>query len=237
METFKKNVYLFGDSIAKGIVFDEVLGKYTHLKNNFATSAAASNGVILNNKSMFGCTINKGREIINRVLNNLNTGKIIDYAFLEFGGNDCDHNWDEISLQPLIKHNPKTPVDEFISVYIAIVETLKKSGIPAVIMTLPPIASDLYFNWISKNNPRKSNILSWLGGNIENIYYWHERYNSAVWEVINQTKSLMIDIRKSFLEDKNYKRFLCADGIHLNQDGHNLVKETIMNNALIYKPA
>ena len=175
-------------------------------------------------------------EIITRVLNSLNTEKKIDYAFLEFGGNDCDYNWDEISLQPLIKHNPKTPVDEFISVYKTIVDTLKKNGAATVIMTLPPIACDLYFNWVSRNNPRKNNILNWLGGNIENIYYWHERYNSAVWEVIEQTKSLMIDIRKSFLEDKNYKRFLCRDGIHLNQDGHDLVKETIMNNSLIYRP-
>ncbi|MDX9801590.1 MAG: SGNH/GDSL hydrolase family protein [Spirochaetia bacterium] len=235
MEKAKKQVYLFGDSIAKGIAFDDETGKYTYLKNNFAASAAESNGVILNNKSRFGCTVNKGREIISRVLQCLKKDVTIDYAFLEFGGNDCDHNWDEISLKPLIRHNPKTPIDEFISVYKTIVDVLKKNSITTVIMTLPPIASDLYFNWVSKNNPLKSNILTWLGGNIENIYYWHERYNSAVWEVAEKTDSLIIDIRKSFLEDKNYKRFLCIDGIHLNQEGHNLVKNTILGSDLVKK--
>jgi len=227
METAKKNVYLFGDSIAKGIIFDDIMGKYTYLKNNFASAAADANNVILNNNSRFGCTVIKGQEIISRVLKYLKKEITIDYAFLEFGGNDCDFNWNEVSLNPSASHKPNTPLDEFIRIYKSIIEDLKKHGITPVIMTLPPIASDLYYNWISKNNPLKNNILAWLGGNIENIYYWHERYNSAIWEVAVKTRSLIIDIRKAFLEEKNYKQFLCADGIHLNQAGHILVEKSI----------
>jgi lysophospholipase L1-like esterase len=130
-------------------------------------------------------------------------------------------------LNPSGSHKPNTPLDEFIRIYKNIIEDLKKYEITPVIMTLPPIASDLYYNWISKNNPLKNNILSWLGGNIENIYYWHERYNSAIWEVAVKTRSMIIDIRKAFLEEKNYKQFLCADGIHLNQAGHMLVEKSI----------
>ena len=31
----------------------------------------------------------------------------------------------------------------------------------------------------------------------------------------------------SFLEKKNYSRFLCEDGIHPNEEGHKLIAEAI----------
>jgi len=228
MDITKKSVYLFGDSIGKGIVLDEIIGKYTTTKNNFAEFAANYLGVTLKNKSMFGCTISKGRDLIARLLESKSDINDIDYVFLEFGGNDCDFNWKEVSNNPQNEHSPKTSLIDFVNIYSDIILNLKSREITPVLMTLPPIASDLYFNWISRGNQQKNNILDWLNGDIENIYYWHERYNSAVWEVGNNTKSYVLDIRKSFLEDKNYKRFICSDGIHLNSDGHKLVANTIL---------
>lgn len=229
MDLTLKSAFLFGDSIAKGIAFDDLSGKYSILKNNFGTLAANSLGMIVNNKAKFGCTIKKGQEVISKIIQSCPSGKSFDYALLEFGGNDCDFNWKEISLDPDAEHLPKTTLPDFISTYEQIVEDLKAHGIIPVIMTLPPLVAEFYYKWISKDIIQKDNIISWLGGDVESIYYWHERYNSAVWEVASKTNCHVIDIRKIFLEQKNYKRFLCSDGIHLNQDGHALVHHVLID--------
>lgn len=226
-----KNACLFGDSIAKGVVFDDLAGKYTLIKNNFAALAADALGVLVNNKARFGCTIGKGREVISKMIASSPDEKPFDHAFLEFGGNDCDFNWREISLDPAGEHLPKTPLPEFLAVYEQIVRDLQANNMTPVIMTLPPLVAEDYFKWFTKDIPEQNNILDWLGGDTAAIYYWHERYNSAVWEVASKTNSPVIDIRKAFLEQKNYKRFICTDGIHLNQDGHNLVYHSILESA------
>lgn len=230
MELSMKNACLFGDSIAKGIAFDDLSGKYTILKNNFASLAADSLGVLLMNKAKFGCTIKKGQEVISKIIRPPDSKKAFDYAFLEFGGNDCDFNWKEISMDPLAEHLPNTPLPEFVRTYGEIIDDLKMHDILPVIMTLPPLVADAYFEWISRDVDRKDNILSWLGGDVETIYHWHERYNSAVWEVASKNGTRVIDIRKTFLEKKDVRRFLCTDGIHLNQDGHELVYRVIVDN-------
>jgi len=220
---------LFGDSIAKGVALDDLSGKYTLLKNNFASLAADYLGVLLNNKAKFGCTIKKGQEVISKMIQPVSGIKPFDYAFLEFGGNDCDFNWKEISMDSRAEHLPKTPLPEFVSTYEKIVGDLKASGVTPVIMTMPPLVAESYYNWFCRDIVQKENILIWLGGDTEAIYYWHERYNSAVWEVATKTNSHVIDIRKVFLEQKNYKQYLCTDGIHLNQAGHDMVYHVLID--------
>ena len=56
---------VFGDSIARGVILDDQ-GSYKPLKDCFASLAAEELGVALINKARFGCTIAKGREIIER---------------------------------------------------------------------------------------------------------------------------------------------------------------------------
>jgi len=234
MEFVRKNVCLFGDSIAKGVSLDDLSGRYTILKDNFATLTADTLGVILNNKAKFGCTIRKGQEVISRIISSKTSETPIDFALLEFGGNDCDFNWKEIAMNPDAEHYPNTPIPEFVDTYEAIIRDLESNQIVPVIMTLPPLVADSYFRWFSRDIPQKENIIAWLGGDVEAIYYWHERYNSAVWEVASQMKCRIIDIRKAFLEQKNHRRFICSDGIHLNQAGHDLVCSVLLQSAEAY---
>lgn len=235
MEIKFKNAYLFGDSIARGIALDETTGKYISLADSFASISAKLLGIGLINKAKFGCTITKGKDVIFKTIENLNDNNHYDYAVLEFGGNDCDYNWIEVANFPSEIHSPKTSLKDFVDTYKQIVVYLKSKNIIPVLLTLPPIASDYYFEWIGKKIPNKDNILNWLGGNIENIYYWQERYNSAVWEVAATTNSSIVDIRKAFLEVKDYKNYLCNDGIHLNQKGHELASEIILDSINKFK--
>ncbi len=234
MDLSLKKACLFGDSIAKGVVFDDLAGKYTILSNNFAALAANTLGCLVNNKAKFGCTVTKGQEVIAKTLAASSSGRPFDYAFLEFGGNDCDFNWKEIALDPQGTHIPKTPLPEFIAVYEQILLDLRAKDIVPVVMTLPPLLADSYYQWFCRDIPEKAqreNIIDWLGGDTSAIYSWHERYNSAVWEIATQTDSKVIDIRKAFLEQKNYRRYLCTDGIHLNQAGHALVYQVLIESA------
>ena len=97
-----------------------------------------------------------------------------------------------------------------------------------VLVTLPPLDAEKYFNWISKNSEQaKKNILGYIG-NISHIYSWHERYNAAILRVAEETKTRLIDIRSAFLQTEDYTTLICRDGIHPNKEGHRVIAEKIL---------
>lgn len=212
----------FGDSIMKGVIFDAIRGRYTILKNSFARIISHRPGLTVENHAKFGCTIKAGREIIDKY-----AGSLADYKYiaLEFGGNDCDFNWAEVSANPDTEHLPNTPIAEFEAEYCEIIDKVAESGSKPVIFSLPPLDAQKYFTWISKNlNPR--NILKWLG-DIEHIYRWHEMYNLTVVRLAAIKNVTLIDIRKAFLESRAFPRLLCEDGIHPSEEGHALISKVI----------
>ena len=81
------SVCLFGDSVAKGVVFDSIRKKYRVIKDCFAASIESEEHLAVTNYSKFGCTITKGRELLERHANELSS---FDFVVFEFGGNDCD---------------------------------------------------------------------------------------------------------------------------------------------------
>ena len=224
-----KDAFVFGDSIARGVILDDQ-GSYRPLKDCFASLAAKELGVALVNKARFGCTIAKGREIIERTFDRFfgeSKSPEFDYVFLEFGGNDCDFRWDEISLKPHDQHLPATPPEIFIKHYGEVIEKLKALDLKPILLTLPPLVAARYFAWFTRTGLDQKAILTWLG-DIEFIYRWHESYSCLVWEIGEKHGAPVIDIRKTFLEQRNYQRFLCKDGIHPNVDGHSLIKAEIV---------
>ena len=69
----------------------------------------------------------------------------------------------------------------------------------------------------------------WLGGDEIYIYRWHEMYNAAICDLSNSMKIPMIDIRSAFLVKRDYSDYLCEDGIHPNERGHKLIKDTLVD--------
>jgi hypothetical protein len=95
-------------------------------------------------------------------------------------------------------------------------------------MTLPPLDSERYFEWISKKSEvYKKNILAWLGS-VNTIYSWHEHYNSIIIDTAREMQTNLIDVRSAFLAHKDYSPYLCIDGIHPNQVGHKLIADKIL---------
>lgn len=222
------SVCIFGDSVAKGVVFDAVKNKYSLLKESFANIMEKQQQISIYNFSKFGCTISMGSEILKRHEKEL---KNFDYTVLEFGGNDCDYNWAEVSKNPTDQHVCNTPIPDFKEKYVELVKRVIQNGGRPVLLNLPPIDPKRYFKWISKGLDSK-NILVFLG-RVDAIYKWQEMYSKAVEELAEEKNIPLIDIRSGFLSKKNFSDFLCEDGIHPNEKGHLLISRAIREKALL----
>jgi len=217
-------ICLFGDSISKGVVIDEIRDRYTMTKNCFANILSSGDTALdVSNYSMLGCTIMKGKSIMERHIKDVENCEVM---VLEYGGNDSDHNWKEIAENPTGRHLPKTPIDEFVRLYHEIINELNKMGKKIVMLNLPPIDEHKYFDWFSRGLDREK-ILQWLGGTDEYIYRFHEIYNVKVCNIASEYNIPIIDIRSAFLEKRNYSDYLCCDGIHPNEKGHEIIANVI----------
>lgn len=220
------SVCIFGDSVAKGVVFDAVRNKYSLLKESFVNILERQQNISIFNFARFGCTISMGSKILTRHEDELNH---FDYTILEFGGNDCDYNWSEIAEDPAGQHLCNTPISQFREKYIELIGRVLQSGGRPVLLNLPPIDAKRYFEWISRGL-NGQNILTFLG-DVEFIYRWQEMYSKAVEELAAENKIPLIDIRSEFLSKKDFSRYLCADGIHPNEMGHLLISRVFQKKA------
>ena len=211
-------VGIFGDSVAKGVIFDEAKNKYTQLRNSFANLLAQKNDLSVVNYARFGCTVAKGAEILNKHIEEL---KSFSHTLLEFGGNDCDLNWSDISHSPDVNHCPNVTLPQFEDIYLKMIGNVKSAGSIPVILSLPPLDPERFFNWVSKGLDRE-NILKYLG-DVGFIYRWHESYNTAVKNLARLHSIRLIDIREAFLRESAYSDYLCKDGMHPNEKGHALI--------------
>lgn len=224
LEKDEYKIMVSGDSISKGVVFDEQKGKYSFLEENYVTLLQSRLKGAVYNVAKFGSTIMKGIDRMQQEI----VRKEPDIVLVEYGGNDCDFNWEEIAQNPYGSHLPKTDFDLFKHTLSDVIGSLKNKGIIPVLVTLPPLDADRYFAWISKNSPAVSrSILAWLGS-VTRIYWWQERYSSAIVNIAEQTKTKLIDVRGAFLQWPDFTKFLCIDGIHPNKEGHKIIAERIM---------
>jgi len=225
MKTNNKNrVLVCGDSITRGVIFDESRKRYTNIKNAVANGVAEKMHLEIDNLSKFGNTVKKAINSFKKAIDE----KKYEYVIIELGGNDCDFNWKAIAGNPEGEHVPNTDYTEYKEILKEMIQTARDNEIVPVLATLPPIDAHRYFNWISGfSEDAKPNILSFLG-NVNRIYWWQEKYNAGVLQVANETQCPVIDLRSAMLETDDYRDFYCIDGIHPNEEGHQ-----IMTNAVI----
>lgn len=210
-----KTVAIYGDSIMKGAVMDE-RQRYRSIIAQYINEISEHYNLNIVNNSRFGITIEKGIELIKK---DVIAGKCYDYALIEFGGNDCSFNWPEVSREPEKEHLPLTILDRFVEVLENIIVEVKKMGAKPVLMTLPPIDSLRYLDFISKNPGDKTNILRWLG-DANRIYRFQEMYSLAISHLANITNTLVVDVRSKFLSKHNLGELIGPDGIHLAPEGY-----------------
>lgn len=219
------NLVFFGDSITKGVVFDSEKYKYSTIKDSFTNIVASSIKGTVYNAGKFGSTVIRG---VSKMYNDV-MKKTPDIVVIEFGGNDCDFNWDDIAQSPETEHQPNTDISIFRETLLKMIDTLNEANIMPALMTLPPLDSKRYFKWVTKGDPiAEKNVLRWLGSE-EEIYYWHNSYNEMVVDVANKSQTTLIDVRSAFLDYPDYSQLLCTDGIHPNAKGHSVIAKVFLN--------
>lgn len=213
-----KKIEVFGDSILKGIQINPRNNRY-HVENHIDIGLLSMKySLSIENNSKFGCTITKGVSLLE---NRLVHGMSCDTVILEYGGNDCDFNWKEISARPYDEHIPNTPLDVFIETYQKIITKLKGMGVRVILTTLPPLEPQRFYDWFCRGL-NKVNVLEWLG-NVSTIYRVQESYSRAVEKVAYETNCLLVDLRGAFLRHRRIDNLLCEDGTHPNTDGQRII--------------
>lgn len=228
MDIMNKIVAL-GDSIVKGVLLNKEENGKTHYelpdRNIIDTVAARTRSEVIN-LGKIGCTIAIGERILDRHISQLDGGQ---YAVLCYGGNDSDYNWRAIAQDPHGEHHPNTPLGLFEMTYARIINKVRQAGLTPVVMTLPPMDANRYFEFVTNgfNAQEKSNVLNWLHGSTDTIYTGHDLYNEAVKRVASRANALLVDVSNAF---GNLQQHLCIDGIHPNLAGQARIAQLINKN-------
>jgi len=215
-----KQILIFGDSILKGVTYNDEISKHKLLHDHFSTLREM--GYAVKNCSLMGATITEGRCLIEKKMTEPASDTIV---LLEYGGNDCDYRWADISADPTAAHMPKTPMEHFVEKYKSLVAYVQDRGATVYICNLVPLDAEKYIRWISRGLNYET-ILGWLG-DTSMLYRWHEWYSRTTEQLAQTLSCPLIDLRMPFLLSHRYPHLLSSDGIHPTPEGHRVVEETI----------
>lgn len=211
-------IEVLGDSVLKGVQVNPANKRY-YTKNDIDIPMLSEKfDIKVSNHSRFGCTVKKGKSIL---MNMLKKGFHCDAVVMDFGGNDCDFNWQEIATHPEGDFEPNAPLNHFIEDYREMIHLLKQHGIEPILTTLPPLEPQRFFDWWCQNL-NKENVLKWLGS-ITRIYAHQENYSHHIAQLAREEKVLLVDIRGAFLQHGKISELICEDGTHPNSAGQKVI--------------
>ena len=215
-----ERAFIYGDSLLKATVPDEDMHYRFHLPEVMAQYPTDRLEVV--NRAKMGATVTKGLSLVEH---DVQRGMDARWALVAYGGNDSDFDWEAIAAAPEQEHLPHTVLPEFIEKLRCAVQELASAGVQPVLMTLPPIDGQRYFQFISRRADG-GNILRWLG-DVGRIYRHQELYSDAV-AALAMTEGLpLIDVRRQFLPMRDLPRYIAADGIHLTMTGYRCLFDTL----------
>ncbi len=217
-------VVVWGDSVARGVIYDDERARYVLSKNSAVKLIGEMLGIEIVNRSRMGMTAPDGLEMLKK---DIAGGLCADAAIIEFGGNDCDFDWRAISESPDCEHLPKTTADVFEEKMKLMINEVRAAGMEPYLVTLPPIDAERYFDFLSRDGLSRENILSWLGDK-NHIYRYHERYSVHISKIAREMGTRVLDVRAAFLDMWNSRRLFCTDGIHPTDEGQKVIAEAVL---------
>ncbi|MBQ7923276.1 MAG: SGNH/GDSL hydrolase family protein [Clostridia bacterium] len=218
-----RDLYIFGDSILKGVYFSDEHGKHKLTRDQYAPLEEA--GFHVRNHSLMGATVDAGLSAVQKRCDALSAGEEKPIILLEYGGNDCDYRWEQISASPDSLHEPRTPMEKFRELYGQLITFARSLGAKVYLCNLVPLDSPRYMQWISRNLDKDA-IMHWLG-DPSMLYRWQEYYNRTTEQIAAAFSCPLIDIRSLFLTSHAYSGLLSSDGIHPTIQGHQLIGRKI----------
>ncbi len=216
-----KTLKIIGDSILKGVVYSPTGRQYSLCKEHRA-ERMATNEVQILNLSKMGATVKNG-------LMNMETDKTPTdentTVILEFGGNDCNYDWQAISQDPQGEHLPHTLPEEFVACLKQGIRAVKEKGAKAIVALAPPIVTEKFFSFICKGND-PARIMEWLKDKCA-LYRRQEYYMALAGDLAREEGCEILDLRAPFLPKKDFPRYICEDGSHPNAMGHQVICEEV----------
>ena len=220
----RETVVIWGDSLAKGVVWNEARKRHAYSHTTAADVASERLNLTIINHAKFGCTAPEGLTMMEREIED---GISYDTALIEFGGNDCNFDWKAISERPDEEHLPVTSPEVYMESMREMIRRLLHQGIQPVLMTLPPIDAEKYFEYLVGDTLNRENILRWLG-DVQQIYRYQEMYSLLVEKIAREFSIRLLDLRSRCLMERNFFRsMICQDGLHLTEEGQRFIGEQI----------
>ncbi len=215
-----ERAFIYGDSLLKATIPDEEMHYHFHLPEVMAQYPSDRLEVV--NRAKMGATVTKGLALVEH---DVQRGMDARWALVGYGGNDSDFDWPAIAAAPEQEHLPRTALPEFVEKLRCAAAELKSAGVQPVLMTLPPIDGQRYFQFISQHSDGGS-ILRWLG-DVGRIYRHQEMYSDAVAALALTEGVPLIDVRRRFLPMRDLPKLIAADGIHLTMAGYRCLFDTL----------
>lgn len=215
MESFS----IFGDSVFKGARYDSLSAKYV-VNDRFGLGRVADKaGLSVKNFSKFGCTVTKALGYVQKMFTKIDS----DMVFMNFGGNDCNYDWDAIAQSPLDMHRPNTELDQFVDSYNRMIDfVLEKRSLP-VLATLLPVQDKRYIDYVCKvRNLDRKKVMAWVRSRDKSLSEHQKAYSDAVAEIASSRGIPLIDLRSAF-SGRNSSSLIGPDGIHPNERGQKVI--------------
>lgn len=219
------SILVLGDSVSKGVVLHPQKKRYVFSPQGFIKRLTDQIRPEVFDFSKFGSTTSYGRRLLDEKLGELNP----DLVLIEYGSNDCDYDWDAVAEDPCAVHLPKLSLQQYIANIRDLITPVREKGKIPILTNLHPLDSRGYFNWFTKNDPeRQEATLRWLK-KVSNIYWWQEMYSYMLERIADALGVFVVNIRGAFLREDDYRKYLCEDGIHPNEAGHELMERVFMD--------
>ena len=212
-------IYLFGDSASQGLVLGEN-GQY-RISRRGCIRLLKWKGFPIRNHAVHGYTVLQGLASFEQMP--IEPGS---RCVIQFGGNDCDLDWDAVSQEPGVFHDGRVPLREFRKDLSRFVREARERFLEPILVTPLALISTRFYRWVSRERDA-DHILHYLHDDTESMYRWQERYATAVREVAESENCPLMDVRSWLLDRMDYPALFCADGIHPNEAGHEVIAELV----------
>ena len=216
----EKKIYLWGDSIGRGVVYNPERRRYC-LARTRCEKLLASKGIPLVNRARMGATIAEGYADFMATATEAE-----GLAVIEYGGNDCDLDWRAVAAKPEVFHDGKTPIAEFEEMLRLFAASARERGLEPVLVLPPPLYPERYFDWVCRDLDREA-VRGYLG-DVGHIGRWHACYVEAIRRAARDTGSHVLDFYTPFMQAMNFPELICQDGIHPTEAGHELMARVAM---------
>ena len=218
-------IQIWGDSLFRGVAYDQERKRHVITQKPPVDCAATSIGLPVKNHSRMGNTVLKGYECLLSSDIGKQTQQLV---LLEFGGNDCDFNWQSVAMAPCLEHTCHVPPPLYRDTMIRMIDAVRSGGNIPVLTTLPPLDADRFFRWITREGVNGAGILSFLG-DVQQIYRWQEYYSQMNQQIAREKSVYCLPLRERFLCCTLRKKWLCEDGIHPNEYGYELIRDLFLS--------